>query len=241
MTSQNLPAVVATIGLHGSASTWVFNVVRELMIAAAGEDRVLALYADEVAQIPDETARAGRSLVVKSHHGSAGLDDWLREAGAPLFLSVRDPRDAAVSMAQRFKAPLDHAAEWLANDCERMTRLAAGGLTPLLRYEDRFFEHKAVIAQLAVRLGLQPSSETIDAVFDRYRTEAVRDFARSLPDLPPERLTMVGAFAMDKVTQILAPHIGDGVSGKWRTLPGLTRVRLTRRFRPFLQRFGYPD
>jgi len=34
------PFVVSTSGLHSSASTWVFNVVRELMIDAAGAARV---------------------------------------------------------------------------------------------------------------------------------------------------------------------------------------------------------
>jgi hypothetical protein len=32
---------VATVGLHGSASTWVFNVARELMIDSFGEKAVL--------------------------------------------------------------------------------------------------------------------------------------------------------------------------------------------------------
>ena len=46
-----VPFLLSTIGLHGSASTWVFNVVRELMIDAVSEPRVLALYADEIGQV----------------------------------------------------------------------------------------------------------------------------------------------------------------------------------------------
>ena len=30
--------VIVTVGFHGSASTWAFNVARELMIAALGAD-----------------------------------------------------------------------------------------------------------------------------------------------------------------------------------------------------------
>src|ERR1700684_1665690 len=108
------PRVVATIGMHGSASTWVFNVVRELMIAAMGDIQVVSLYADQREQLPDV---AGRCLVIKSHHGSVGLDSWLAEAGARIFLSVRDPRDACVSMCQRFQSPLAHCAQWIGNDC----------------------------------------------------------------------------------------------------------------------------
>ena len=95
--------IVATIGLHGSASTWMFNVVRELILAARGEGAVLSCYADEPEQLPTEAARTGKALVVKSHHGSAALDAWLEAERAPLFLSIRDPRDAAISMSQRLR------------------------------------------------------------------------------------------------------------------------------------------
>jgi hypothetical protein len=232
------PRLVATIGMHASASTWVFNVVRELLIAAVGEPLVLTLYADEVAQLPDEAARAGRHLVIKSHHGSAALDAWIATMGARCFLSVRDPRDACISMAQRFKAPLGQTVRWVANDCNRLLRLAPL-CHPLLRYEDRFFEDTAVAGQLADALGLCLDPAVIEAIFTRYRTEAVRRFAQNLADLPPERLSMVASLPMDRVTQILAPHIGDTTSGKWRTLPSPHQAELTRLFGPFLDRFGY--
>src|SRR4051812_42545431 len=103
------PVVLSTVGLHGSASTWVFNVVRELMIDAVGEPHVLALYADDLSQLPDSDARSGRHLVIKSHQGSAGLDAWLIAAKAQIVLSVRDPRDASISMAQRFSSSLANA------------------------------------------------------------------------------------------------------------------------------------
>lgn len=233
------PPLIATIGLHASASTWVFNVVRELMIDAVGETQVLSLYGDEAAQMPDAAVRAGRHLVVKSHHGSAGLDDWLAAEQARIFLSMRDPRDACVSMALRFKAPLNNTARWIANDCSRLLRLADQG-HPLLRYEDRFFEHRDTIARIAVTLGLQPSAPTIETFHTRYSTDAVRAFARNLDELPPERLTTVVTFKMDRVTQILGPHIGDATSGKWRALPRPTQTELTRMFTPFLCRFDYP-
>ena len=230
------PRVVATIGMHGSASTWVFNVVRELMIAAMGEVQVVSLYADLREQLPDAE---GRCLVIKSHQGSADLDSWLAEAGARIFLSVRDPRDACVSMCQRFSSPLAHTAQWIGNDCNRLLRLFAQGY-PMLRYEDRFFEEKDMVKRIAVSLGLQPPPAMIDVIFDRYSTEAVRTFAASFGQLPPERLTTVVRFPMDRVTQILSPHIGNTLSGKWRDLPTHVQDELTRVFRPFLDRFGYP-
>jgi hypothetical protein len=52
---------------------------------------------------------------------------------------------------------------------------------------------------------------------------------------------MVGKFRMDRVNQILAPHIGNAQSEKWRYLPQRRQEELTLLFRPFLERFGYAD
>lgn len=222
--------------MHASASTWVFNVVRELLVATVGEHQVKALYADERAQVPESD---GQYLLIKSHHGSQGLDDWLASSNARIFLSVRDPRDACISMSQRFRSPLGHTAQWIANDCNRLLRLEPLG-HPLLRYEDRFFEDKMAANRVAQALDVHLAPAVIDGIFDRYSTEAVRTFAQTLEELPPERLTTVVTFQMDRVTQILGPHIGDTRSGKWRGLPIEAQTQLTRVFRPFLDRFGYP-
>ncbi len=142
------PRLVATIGLHASASTWVFNVVRELMIAGLGEAAIVAVYADTLAELPEEAARENRHLVIKSHHGSSDLDAWLAAERVQIVLSVRDPRDACISMAQRFKVPLNHTFGWIVNDCNRLARLAMHGF-PLFRYEDRFFADSAATENLA--------------------------------------------------------------------------------------------
>jgi hypothetical protein len=230
------PRLIATIGLHSSASTWVFNVIRELMLAAVGEPRVLAVYADKIDDVPDP---AGRTLVLKSHHGSAGLDAWLQTARPMIFLSIRDPRDAVISMARRFDAPLDQAVHWIAGDCSRLARLAAREHV-LLRYEDRFFGDAAMPGRLARILGLNPAPAVTEAIFARYSTEAVRAFSQQFAGLPPGRVVSAGRIVMDPVTQIHRTHIGDGRSGKWRDLPTPAQTELTRFFRPFLVRWGYP-
>ena len=139
---------------------------------------------------------------------------------------------------QRFKAPLSDTIRWLTSDCNRMLCLASKNY-PLLRYEDRFFEDKATVERLADALGLRVAPATAETIFVRYRTEAIRSFAQNLTDLPPERLTMIGSFRMDRITQILSPHIGDGRSGKWRDLPSALQNELAHAFGPFLDRFGY--
>jgi hypothetical protein len=96
---------------HVTKQPRLFGTVRLLGVlrVTAGAAPVLALQADNVSQPLGEPARAARFLVIKSHHGSAELDAWLVAAEARIILSVRGPRDASISTAQRFKAPLNRA------------------------------------------------------------------------------------------------------------------------------------
>ena len=100
----------------------------------------------------DQAELVGKHVVVKSHYGSAELDAWLAAFDAMMFLSIRDPRDACVSMSQRFRRPLSKAVEWLSKDCDRLSRLADQGHM-LLRYEDRFFDDVATVESLADGIG----------------------------------------------------------------------------------------
>jgi hypothetical protein len=228
--------VVATIGLHGSASTWVFNIARELLIKQFGQAQVLACYADQLTQIPGDATRAGRHLLIKSHQGSSALDDWLFKVNARVIASIRDPRDASISMAQRFEVPLSRASRWIQHDCWRMLNVMPKSRL-LLRYEERFFERRESVSRLADAIGIE--LEDIEPIFARYHTAAVREFAASLATLPPERLTRIGPFAMDTVTQILAPHIGDARSDKWRELPQQAHRSLSAKFATFIGLMGY--
>jgi hypothetical protein len=232
------PRNVVTIGLHGSASTWVFNVVRELLCCALGEDRVLTIYADEVHQIPEASTVGDRHLVIKSHHGSAAFDEWLARVRPMIVLSIRDPRDAAISMAQRFEVPLNVTVRWLLKDCQRVMALALHGHR-LLRYEDRFFENPLVVTELSAALGADVSPQTRSKLFERYRSESVRQYAATLDSLPADQVVVSERMLYHKLTQIHRGHIGDTRSGKWRQLSPATRVEITRLFAPFLRRFGY--
>jgi hypothetical protein len=234
-----LPRIVCTIGMHGSASTWVFNMAREILTLALGGDAVLPLFADQMAHLPPEAERDGKALIIKSHEGSAALEQWLDEHDTLRLLSVRDPRDATLSLMLRFGMKLQPAANAIARDGMRLQRLAARGI-PVWRYEDGFFRQEAALDALAARLGCGLAPQLRTALLARYSTDSVRAFAQNIEALPPERLTKVGNFTMDRVTQILAPHIGDAGSGKFRTLPEALQPQLTRFFMPLLTQFGYP-
>ena len=61
------PRLVLTLGLHASASTWAYNVARELMTAAFGADSVAACYANRPDELLAEPRAPGRLVVCKTH------------------------------------------------------------------------------------------------------------------------------------------------------------------------------
>jgi hypothetical protein len=231
--------LVLTLGLHGSASTWVYNVARELMTAAFGADGVLACFANSPVELLRERGAIGRRVVCKTH-GWPNLDVFADLAAARVVATVRDPRDAVVSLMERFGTAPEAAAHGIAQDCVHIVWCAAAG-HPVLRYEDRFFDAPDAVAALARHLGFKATAADTARIFAAYRTEAVRAFAAGVPMLPATRLVDDGrVFQFDRVTQIHRRHIGDGRVGKWRErLAPALQVELSRLFAPFLARFGY--
>ncbi len=234
------PRVVLTQGLYGSASTWVFNVVRELYLAAFGADGVLALYSDSVAKVLTHPELPARRVVWKMHRGEPEVDGFMELAGPAVLLSVRDPRDAALSLVERFKVAPPAALAAIDACCNRLLPWAERGY-PVLRYEDGFFARPETVAAIAAHLRLPADAAAQQRIFATYESEAVRAAAASVASLPAERLEGdATADLYDRVTQIHRNHIGDRLVGKWRArITPEDQARLSGHFAPFLRRFGY--
>ncbi len=231
---------MVTLGVHGSASTWVYNVARELLAEALGADAVVGCFANSINDVLAERASIGRHLVCKAH-GWPGLDVFVHLTGAAVVLSVRDPRDAVLSLMRRFNSPFEVCARGVAQDCRYALWCAALG-HPVLRYEDRFFDDPAAVRRLARQLGVAVGDAAIARIFSAYGTEAVRKFAAAVPSLPADRIVGDGkGLLFDRVTQIHHTHIGDGHAGKWREqATPHQQAELTRAYAEFIARFGYP-
>ena len=233
------PSIVVTIGLHGSASTWVFNVARELKQLECGTS-LKSGFADNLSAAMELFGSGLNDVVIKSHRGDAVLDRWIKNREAKIILSIRDPRDAALSMARRFQTPLSFTVRWVFADCLRMSSMIGRG-HPLFRYEDRFFEKRQSLEMIAHHLGLSAFEEAFNGIFEQFTASSVRALASSLADKPRGEVDLVGRFRMDPHTQVLEGHIGDGRSEKWRDLDEGLQRRLTEYFADYLALFGYSN
>jgi hypothetical protein len=235
---QPSPYRVLTVGIHGSASTWVFNVTRELLVARFGADAVYPCHATRADDLRDALAHQWRHFVAKTH-GWTTLPAFIQECSVLAIVSVRDPRDALLSIMQRFGEPFDRCMRGIQQDC-RVALACANAGHPVLRYEDRFFESPAALDMVSDHLGLKVPKEAAERIFRQYATEAVRSFAAGIAALPAHRLGGEGGFRFDLLTQITNTHIGDGRVGKWRELLDPQQQAAANTFLgSFIRMFGY--
>ena len=211
-------------GIYGSASTWVYNVCRMLISADSQQDAVAALYADapfsdahpDLWSGPPITAEYWDAAVIKMHEGSPEVLDAIHQNAAMTVITVRDPRDAIVSVMQRFQWDFDYAFERVCQSVFFIDRILQERSSLVLRYEDSFMCDPDTIRKIASHLSI--SIDNIDAMRIFYElcpksidkiTLGYRHDDESIAVDPAGRL-------YDKTTHWHQQHLGDGRTGKWR-------------------------
>jgi hypothetical protein len=229
------------VGVYGSGSTWVFNVVGRLfrLFAEAGE--VLSIFADEFSRGQEEQVRRAEFLVVKCHRPSATLRVMARLAAMPTILTIRDPRDAVASMMTRFEMTLPEALGAVKETCDAILLTRSDAAALLLRYEDGFINRPETIEAIARRLELSISEEQRDAIFAALTPDAVSEAIAGFKarGVFGDRRALL---ALEPETQWHLNHIGDRRVGKWREVvseaEGAGIVHATR---DYCAAFGYGE
>ncbi len=238
--SNSVTGVTATLGVYGSASTWVFNVLRELRIAQFGADRVHATFSASVQQVLEDPKARDRHIVWKLHRADESWHTFAALAQARIVLTIRDPRDAMLSIMQRFGVGLNEACGQIVHALKRVAENTAEGHLGL-RYEDGFFDKPETVRALAQYLGCAVSEADQARIFAAYTSENIKQFSRALDTLPASRLKSIGDWTcFDEVTQIHRAHIGDQRVGKWRDqFDAGQQAAINTRLAPYLRAFGY--
>ena len=207
---------VLAAGMVGSGSTFLFNVIREIL---ASDPRIpsVATYSDEWNPLYTSHQR----LVLKSHWGIRALTP-VAERGLLLpIISVRHPGDSVCSDVERFGFPFDFAVRRVALSLKFCAALRPMPDTVLYRYEDRFASNPRTAMGLATILGIKLAPERLAEITRKYDATGTRLYAEQLETLPNLMKSQDNpSDSWCPTTQIHRGHIGKQTSGRWRDLPG---------------------
>ena len=231
------------MGLKSSGSTWLYNVVIRVLkessrgrgTSKAPSKGVMAFYADGLGAFPADSERA-RYLVVKCHEPSAALLYLTRLTRGRLLVTVREPRDAIVSLIQRFRNSFDAALKDVTREAASIVELSRTHETLTLRYEDRFYDRSETIGAIAAHLGVRLSAAARQRIHRSLTRDAVRKRIAALQDRG-----MFGADPdeFDPRTHWHPGHVGDGRIGKFSVLSPVQQRRIASATRAFCCRFRY--
>jgi len=231
--------VIWCLGMYASASTWLFNVVRQLHEAA---DRgPLQSHFISENQLVSSLETPGVTHLVKSHE-IADERSLLRLAGQAekIIVTWRDPRDAVTSLMRSHGHSFERALPFI----EASAALCKGFLKDRrslsLRYETGFFDDPATLTRLAGHLGYSPAAPALDTIFQASRRAAIEEYIAGLPSLPGVLQDPVSGDRLDPVTHWHSHHARrDGEIGRWQRLltPAQNNLIRTRLPDPFL----YPE
>jgi hypothetical protein len=229
------PIRVLAAGMVGSGSTFLYNVLREILSSGQSQPAV-ATYSDEWNPLFAMHPR----LVLKSHWGIRALTPQAERGLLKPVVSVRHPGDCVCSDMERFGYTFDYALQRVALSlafCERLRTLQE---TMLFRYEDGFASSGRTAPGLAQLLGLRLPSEKLAEISSKYSAASVKAYAAGLDSVPG---LMAGrdnpADAWCPTTQIHRGHIGKLIAGRWRDLPADQRRRIDEACSEDASSFGY--
>lgn len=230
--------VVLVCGMFSSASTWAFNAAVDLVRLTMPCHVAFAASLDADTRLP--LPPAGTVLVLKTHGWGDPAAFLARHPETRCIVTVRDPRDAVVSLMQRFGYDFGHALAYAAHGAAGIVGAALRPDSLLLRYENGFMDQAATVRRIAGHLGLQPGDEQVEALFGRLQPDAVRAAIAEAERLDRFPKGLPPGETADPLTQWHPGHIGDRQVGKHaRLLDRDRQTAVATRLAPYMERFGY--
>ncbi len=254
MTATKLHAVLCA-GAKSSASTWLFNVVAEVLRERGAADEasylrpsdtprraaenVRQFYADATESFPKFDAFADY-LVIQTQRPSQTLRAFAVRSNVPVILTIREPRDAIASLMKRFAYSFDSAFRAVASGNEQILQLYRAGQPYVLRYEDQFYSREETVGAVAEFLDVELTEAVQRRIFNSLTREAVEKKIEAL-----RRGGVFGSFIRpvrhDPETRWQLGHIGDITTGQYaEVLNPAQQRRITSAAAEYAQEFGYP-
>lgn len=132
-------------GLYGSGSTWAFNAVMQVL-RQRPRAMVTSCYADTVGNLAADMNASEQftASVIKTHLPDLSLVELASRETTSVILSVRDPRDAVVSMMSRFKRSFLESLHQVEQSANRLLYVREHSDALVLKYEDVLLDEESV-------------------------------------------------------------------------------------------------
>ena len=225
-------------GMFASGSTWLYNVA--LAVANELEPRCLVegrFVFDRADTIGLEAP--GIRHVVKAHQARHGVGGIAARAEA-LLVTLRDPRDAVVSLMQYQGFSFHRALLNVGYAAEACLLLASNPRAVTLHYELGFVDDPGTIDGIAEHLGGSISRQRRDGIFAATRRPAIEAFISRL-EARPSTITDRDGDVYDLASHWHRHHAGrTGETGRWRRLLYPAQVNgIEAALREWMECFGY--
>jgi hypothetical protein len=235
--SDNQRVIICT-GMLGSASTWLFNVIR--LIEKKCNRSVAGEYADELTrEFLLRLARAPGTFIIKSHHPRQSLLSAIHFGRLPVLLTIRDPRDAVASLMKRFGRNFDGAVTHVESSAATLMFIESVSNPMILRYEQEFFADWRTVSRVSAFIGSALSPEDAQSISRALSREQTLQLIDQKINDGTLNVGNPGT-SCDPETKWHPHHIGDGRVGKFKDVLIPEQIsHVTDRTRSYIERF-YP-
>ena len=204
------------VGMYGSASTWFFNLVRQ--ISSSAQPKPVQSHFFSGAGSLSALDALDQVHVVKTHEvRDAGTLAGLMLQADKILVTVRDPRDAVASLLTYHHYEFDRALAYVEASLDLCLEVSADPRADLLAYESAFFDEPATVGRVASHLGLALTPDQTQGIFAASRRAVIEQHIANLPRLPGVLQNKASGDMLDPNTHWHSYHAGrTGEIGRWR-------------------------
>jgi hypothetical protein len=241
------------LGMQASASTWTYNVAREIATSVYPSLPVQGRFVRTLADVA-RLDQPGRTHIVKTHD----IDDdealaALSVRADAIIITIRDPRDAVTSFMlyhpfshdsakpSEAQKAFDRSLALVEQSARLCARFAGEQRSLLLRYEAGFTDDVTTLDCIAGMFRRSLAASDRSRIFASSRRAAVEAL---IAELPQQRTTLIDKASgdlVDPVTQWHTFHAGrTGEIGRWRRMLTEAQVlEIERRLGDWMVHFSY--
>ena len=225
-------------GMFASGSTWLYNVALAVANDIEPRHEVAGRFVFGAADTVGLDT-PGIRHIVKAHQARHGVRQ-IAEAADAILVTLRDPRDAVVSLMQHQGFSFQRALLNVRHAAEACLRLGANPRAVTLHYELGFIDDPGTIDGVARLMGGTISRARRDEIFRSTRRPAIEAFIAGLERQPTTIVDRDGD-VYDLASHWHRHHAGrSGEIGRWRRMLYPAQVDgIETALRGWMQCFGY--